>query len=300
MIIITILRTFWKAIVAWYNDNAMRLGASVAYYSLFAIAPVLLVAIAVASSVFGEEAVRGHVAAQIDGMVGRDAAEAVEALIKGSPQVGTTAVAMVLGAITFILAACGVFLEIKAAFNTIWRVPPSTTSGVKDFFLNRVRAFGLVVAIGFLLLVSLVVGAALSAVDTYLASYAAVLPFILRAISIVLSLLVTTVLFGLMYKVLPDVSLKFRDVAVGATVTAILFTLGQTLIGLYLGRSATASSYGAAGSIIVLLLWVYYSSQIVLIGAEFTRLYAEQGERRPETTLTPPEPGTAAAAAKGA
>ena len=274
MFLIPIGRTFWAAVVAWWNDDAMRLGASVAYYSLFAIAPVLLVAMAVAGAVFGADAVRGQMSAQIDGLVGPDAAEAVEALIKGTARPATNILAIVAGTFMMILASCGAFLEMQAALNTIWRVPPKKIGAFKAFWFTRLRAFGLVLAIGFLLLISLAVSAALAAVHEWLSGLSLMLPFILETLTFLVTLGVTAVLFGLMFKVLPDVRLRNRDVAMGALVTAVLFTVGKHLIGLYLGRTAVSSSYGAAGSVIVLLLWVYYSSQIVLIGAEFTRLWS--------------------------
>ena len=274
----SILRTLRAAVAAWWNDDVLRLGASVAYYSLFAIAPVLLVAIAVAGFVFGAEAVRGELSTQIQGLVGPDAAEAVEGLLQGASKPAANSFAMVAGVLAMVLAAAGAFLELRAALNTIWRVPPSPIGGFKAFWFSRLRSFGLVLAIGFLLLVSLAISAALAALHDYISSFEVVLPLVLEVFSFLLTLLITAVLFGLMFKVLPDVTLSNRDVAVGALVTAILFAVGKQLIGLYLGRTAVSSSYGAAGSVVVLLLWVYYSSQIVLIGAEFTRLYAARGQ----------------------
>jgi len=274
MFLMPIARTFWAALVAWWNDDALRMGASVAYYSLFAIAPILLVAMAVAGAVFGADAVRGQMATQIDGMVGPEAAKAVEALLKGTARPANNILAIAAGVITVIMASCGAFLEMQAALNTIWRVPERTIGAFKAFWFTRLRAFGLVLAIGFLLLISLAVSAALAALHDWLSGLSLMLPFILEALTFLVTLSVTAVLFGLMFKVLPDVHLRNRDVAMGALVTALLFTVGKHLIGLYLGRTAVASSYGAAGSVVVLLLWVYYSSQIVLIGAEFTRLWS--------------------------
>ena len=273
----SILRILRAAVVAWWNDNAQRLGASVAYYSLFAIAPVLLVALAVAGTVFGAEAVRGHLSTEIQGLVGPQAAEVVEGLLQGAAKPASISLAMVAGVLAMILAAAGAFLEMRAALNTIWRVKPSPMGGFKAFWFSRLRSFGLVLAIGFLLLVSLAISAALAALHEWFSSFDLVLPMVLEVVSLVLTLIVSAVLFGLMFKVLPDVTLSNRDVAVGAFVTAVLFAVGKQLIGLYIGRTAASSSYGAAGSVVVLLLWVYYSSQIVLIGAEFTRLYAERG-----------------------
>lgn len=274
----SILRTLRAAVVAWWNDDALRLGASVAYYSLFAIAPVLLVAIAVAGTLFGAETVRGEVSTQIQGMVGPEAAEVVEGLLKSASTPATNTLAMVGGLVAMVLAAAGAFLELRSALNTIWRVTPSAGGGFRAFWFSRLRSFGLVLAIGFLLLMSLAVSAALAALHGWLSGFALVVPVVLDVFSVLLTVFVSAVLFGLMFRVLPDVKLSNRDVAVGALVTAILFAVGKQLIGLYLGRTAVSSSYGAAGSVVVLLLWVYYSSQIVLIGAEFTRLWAGRGK----------------------
>jgi membrane protein len=270
------LRTLGQAVKAWWNDDAMRLGASLAYYTLFAIGPILLVAVAVAGTLFGAEAVRGEVVGQIEGLVGTEGAMAVQALLQGASRRQDNIFAAIVGGVTFVLAACGAFLELQAALNAIWRVTPKPGGMLKDFFLDRVRSFGLVVAIGFLLLVSLGVDAALAAFAYWLAQWAPAVPVVLGTLNFILSVAVTSALFGLLFKFLPDVELAWSDVATGAFVTALLFAVGKHVIGLYLGQSGTTSSYGAAGSVIVILLWVYYTSQIVLFGAEFTRLYAER------------------------
>ena len=187
---------------------------------------------------------------------------------------------MAIGVVTMILEAAGAFLELRSALNTIWRVKPTPMGGFRAFWFTRLRSFGLVLAIGFLLLVSLVVSAAVAGLHEWLTGFGLMVPILLDVVTFVLSLLVSALLFGLMFKVLPDVKLANRDVVVGGLVTATLFAVGKELIGLYLGRTAASSSYGAAGSVVVLLLWVYYSSQIVLLGAEFTRLYAERDKPR--------------------
>jgi membrane protein len=266
---------FRSALRGWWDDDAPRLGASLAYYTLFAIAPILLVATAVAGMAFSAEAVRGEIAGQLDGLVGREGARAVQGLLEGASQRRTGVLATVVGGLTFIIAATGAFLELQSALNTIWRVKRPRTH-LQAFLLDRVRSFGVVVAVGFLLMVSLVVTAALAALNQWLASRALGVPLPWTAVSVTVSLVVTTGLFALLFRVLPDVQLRWRDVATGAFVTAVLFTVGQQLIGLYLGQSAMTSSYGAAGSVMILLLWVYYSCQILLFGAEFTRAYAER------------------------
>ena len=266
------------AVAAWWRDDLLRLGASLAYYSLFSIAPILLVAIAVAGTVFGDDAVRGQLVGQIDGLIGRDGARAVEALLAGARHPESGAFAATIGAATSLLAACGVFLELQAALNRVWKVTEAPAGLFTSFVVARARAFGLVLAVGFLLLVSLAVSAALAAVASWIGSRWPAVPMLLWVLDRALSLAVTAALFALLFKTLPAVTLAWRDVVVGGVATAGLFSVGQFLIGAYLGRSATASSYGAIGSVVVLLLWVYYSAQIVLIGAEFTRLTSE---RRP-------------------
>jgi membrane protein len=275
--VLLVFRLLGRAVAAWWNDNILRLGASVAYYTLFATAPILLIAIAIAGAVFGDEAVRGEIVGQIDGLVGRDGGAAVQALLEGARSKEGNVLAATIGALTSLLAACGVFLELQAALNTVWGVQPDPGGSLlRGFMLARARSFGLVLAVGFLLLVSLAVSAGLAGLGAWLARWLPGIPELLSAIDWLLSVAVTAVLFALLFKVLPDVALTWQDVAVGGIVTAVLFTAGKYLIGLYLGQSGSASSYGAVGSVVVLLLWVYYSAQILLIGAEFTRFYTER------------------------
>jgi len=275
----------WTATKAWWDDDAIRLGASLAYYTLFALAPILLVATAVAGIVFGAEAARGQIVGQLDQLVGPDGARAVQSLLEGASHRRAGMLASVLGGITFIVAATGAFLELQAALNTIWRVRPNPRANVRGFVLDRLRSFGLVVAIGFLLMVSLAVTALLAAFNAWLAQRSPSIPLAWNGVNVLASVVVTTALFALLYRFLPDVRLRWRDVTTGAFVTAILFTIGQQLIGLYLGQSSVSSSYGAAGSVMILLLWVYYSCQILLFGAEFTRVYAQRhgANARPES-----------------
>ena len=292
---------FWPATKAWWDDDAIRLGASLAYYTLFALAPILLVATAVAGLVFGAEAARGQIVGQLDQLVGPDGARAVQSLLEGASHRRAGMLASVLGAITFTVAAMGAFLELQAALNTIWRVKPNPRANVRGFVLDRLRSFGLVVAIGFLLMVSLAVTASLTALHAWLAQRSPSIPVAWGGANVFASVVVTTALFALLYRFLPDVRLRWRDVTTGAFVTAILFTIGQQLIGLYLGQTSVSSSYGAAGSVMILLLWVYYSCQILLFGAEFTRVYAERRGAKacPESYATPdiPSQGAGPAAA---
>jgi len=250
------------------------MGASLAYYTLFAIAPILLVATAIAGSVFGAEAARGEIVGQLDRLVGREGALAVQSLLEGAAHRRAGFIATVVGTLAFLIASTGAFLELQIAFNTIWRVKPRPTGHLYAFALDRLRSFGLVVAIGFLLLVSLTVTAALAALNAWLFTLSPADTLLWNIINTIVSIVVTTGLFALLFRFLPDVRLRWRDVTTGALVTAVLFTIGQQVIGLYLGQSAIASMYGAAGSMMILLLWVYYSCQILLFGAEFTRVWA--------------------------
>ena len=277
-----ILRILGLAARAWWEDDALRLGASLAYYTLFAIGPVLLVATAIAGMVFGAEAVRGEIVGQLDGLIGREGAQTVQTLLEGASQRQAGVVATVIGSVAFIIAATSAFLELQVALNTIWRVKPRPGAYLKGLIVDRLRSFGLVVAVGFLLLVSLVVTAALAALSEWISRRAPGFPVVLGAISLMVSLVVTSGLFAMLFRFLPDVRLRWKDVVTGAVVTAVLFMIGQQAIGFYLGQSTITTSYGAAGSVMILLLWVYYSCQILLYGAEFTRVWAARHGARPK------------------
>jgi membrane protein len=279
----------WKvakqAVGGWWNDNVPRMGAALAYYTLFSLAPILIVAMAVAGLAFGPEAVRGEIVGQIEGLVGRDGALAVQAMLEGAAKPSSSIPATIIGVITFFLGATGAFLELQNDLDAIWRVKPKSRGNfLRDLVIQRLISFGLVLGFAFLLLTSLVVSAALAALHSYVGNAFPGVAVLWEALNVVVSLTVITLLFAMIYKVLPDVKLAWSDVWVGGLVTAGLFTIGKFLIGLYLGTSAFASTYGAAGSVIVLLVWVYYSSQIILLGAEFTRAYVGEFATRP-----PPE-----------
>jgi membrane protein len=264
-----------QAGIEWYQDKAPRLGAALAYYSIFSIAPLLILSIAVAARIFGEQAARGQIVEEIKGTVGEGAAEAVQQMLvhANSPQSGW-GIATLVGIATLLFGASGVFGELQGALNTIWKVTPKSGRGLLGILKDRFLSFTMVLGTAFLLLVSLVLSAALQAISKYMPEIGTVgglgLGHVANAL---LSLVVVTALFAMIFKVLPDVELGWRDVGVAALVTALLFSLGKFLIGLYLGRASVASAFGAAGSLVVILVWVYYSSQIVLYGAEFSRVY---------------------------
>jgi membrane protein len=264
-------------LAGWWDDDVPRLGASLAYYTLFALAPVLVIAIGIGGLVFGAEAVRGEIVGQIQGLIGREGAAAVQGMLEGASRPSASIAATVVGIFTFFIGATGAFLELQTALNTIWHVEMKPTGSYwRALIMQRIISFGLVVALGFLMVTSLLVSAALAAAHRYMGNAFPGVFVLWEALNVIVSLGVVTLLFAMIYKVLPDVKLAWRDVWLGALVTAGLFTLGKLLIGLYLGTTSVASTYGAAGSVIVVLVWVYYSAQVILLGAEFTRAWVNQ------------------------
>ncbi|NJO40966.1 MAG: YihY/virulence factor BrkB family protein [Cyanobacteria bacterium CRU_2_1] len=261
--------------VEWNEDKVPLLAASLAYYTVFSLAPLLLIAIAIAGAFFGEEAARGELVRQFQGLIGRDGAEAIQTMIQNTqkPNSGGT-IATIFGIVTLLLGASGVFGQLQEALNTIWDVKPKPGKSVKSFIQSRFLSFAMVLVIGFLLLVSLMLSATLSIVGTFFSN---LVPGIGlgQILNFITSFIVVTVLFASIYKFLPDVEVPWRNLWVGAAVTSLLFTIGKFLIGLYLGNSSVASTYGAAGSLVIILLWVFYSAQILLIGAEFTQVYSK-------------------------
>jgi membrane protein len=280
----------WEAIKGWSRDDVPRLGASLAYYTLFSIAPILLISIAIAGLFFGQDAVRSQLVVELERLIGVEGARAIRILLEGASLQGGGGFAFAIGTLVFFGGSTGAFLELQHALNKIFRVKTSDRVNLLALLKRRAQSFGLVVSIGFLLLVSLAVSAALSALSAWAHGDTSVW----NAVDMILSLGVITVLFATIYRFLPDVRLHWRDVWTGAFVTAVLFTIGKYIIGLYLGRTSIASSYGAVGSILVLLVWVYYSAQIVLLGAEITRVYAERHGHHP----TPDEFGKRAPEAR--
>jgi membrane protein len=270
-----IWRLLRDSVEAFVADNALSRGASISFYTVTSIGPVLFIVVAIAGLAFGEDAARGAIAGQLGGLMGRESADLVQTALKSASGKSSGIIASVVGAATLFITASGVFGEMQSALNAIWRTQPQGTT-VSRLFRARAMSLGLVAALGFLLLVSLVISAILSGFSSYIN---AVLPFgalILQILNFAISFALTSVLFAAIYKVLPDARLSWADVLVGAVVTALLFEVGKFLIGLYLSHSAVASSYGAAGALIILLLWIYYSTQIFLLGAEFTKVYASR------------------------
>jgi len=258
----------------WMEDKAPRLGAALAYYSVLSLAPLLIIAISIAGLVFGAEAARGHLVTQIRGLVGAEGGKAIETMIAHAHKPESGGVAAILGVLTLIVGATGVVGQLQDALNTIWEVAPKPGRGLWGFIKDRFLSLAMVFGIGFLLLVSLVLSASLTALSSYFGGLVSQAAPVLEVVNFVVSMVVVTLLFAMMYKLLPDVRISWGDVWVGAVITALLFVVGKSLIGLYLGRSGLGSAYGAAGSLVVLLVWVYYSAQILLFGAELTKVYA--------------------------
>jgi len=267
-------------VTGFFADDCLSRAAAIAYFTLFSIAPLLVIAMAIAGLVFGEEAVRGAVSAQLVGLLGPAAAEAVEQAIRGASTLGTGMVAGLIGIVTLLLTASGTFGELQSALNAIWKTPSATAGPgegtVSRLLRARAAAFGLVAATGFLLLTSLVVSAGIAAFGTWVHGLLPGTELLLQVANAAVSLLILTLLFAAIYKLLPDRRIAWRDVGIGAFATALLFTIGKTLISLYIGSTAIATSFGAAGALVIVLVWVYYSSLIFLLGAEFTRAWASQ------------------------
>lgn len=272
----------------WSRHNAPRLGASLAFYSLLSLAPLLLVVVSIVGIVFGHSTAERDTIQQIRSLVGPAAGKAVSAFLQGSQNTTHGIIATVIGLVTLLFSASGVLIELRDALNLIWEVPVPGASGfgmVKSFIKERLFSFAIVLAIGFLLIVSLVISTWISALGALSAS---IVPWEAAAMSVVngiVSFVVITGLFAAIYKIMPDLSLEWRDVLLGGAVTSLLFTLGKLVLGIYLGRASYASTYGAAASIVVLIAWVYYSAQIFFFGAEFTKAFATRYGSQPQKRL---------------
>ncbi|MEW5860950.1 MAG: YihY/virulence factor BrkB family protein [Cyanobacteriota bacterium] len=259
----------------WQEDKASRLAAALAYYTVFSLAPLVIIAIAIAALVFGQEAAEGGIEEQLRGLLGMQGAEAVEEMIANSRKAEQGTIATLISVGLLLFGASGVFGQLQDSLNTIWEVAPKPGRGIKGFIKDRFLSFAMVLGIGFLLLVSLILSAGLTAVGDYLGHLIPGLPF-LQVLNFLISFGVVTVLFALMFRILPDAKIAWGDVWIGAAITSLLFTIGKYLLGLYLGNGSVGSTYGAAGSFVVLLLWVNYSAQILFFGAEFTQVYANK------------------------
>lgn len=271
-----------EAIQTWVDDYAPSMGAALSYYTLFSIAPLLLVVISVAGLAFGEEAARGHISATLSGLLGSEGATAIEGLLKSVSLHDQGLAGTLVGLALLLVGAASVFAELQNALDRIWRVPErNEPSGLSALLRARLLSFGLILGLGFLMIVSLIASAALAALGEWWASFFSNWVILLQAVNLANSFVLVTTVFAMIYKIMPSVHIAWRDVWIGAAITAALLTAGKFLISLYIGKSGITSGFGAASSIVVLLVWVYYSAQIFLVGAEFTWVFARRyGSRR--------------------
>jgi membrane protein len=283
---------YWKlvkeAASGWIDDAAPSMGAALAYYTVFSIAPLLLLLIALAGLFFGDEAARGEIVGQLGGMMGKEGASAIEGLLKSTSDTGGGIIATIVSFVTLLIGATTVFGELQTDLDRIWKAPKAARpEGIWGLIRTRILSFGLILGIGFVLIVSLALSTALAALGKWWSGAFGNWTILLQVVNFVVSFGVITAMFALVNKFMPSVPVQWRDVWIGSAVTALLFTIGKFLIGLYIGKSSIASGFGAAGSLIVVLVWVYYSTQIFLLGAEFTYVYAHrEGSRvgQPEPT----------------
>jgi membrane protein len=262
-----------ESAAAWDQDNAWRLGAALAYFSVFSLAPLLIIVVVIAGVVFGEKAAEGHLVSQISDVIGIDGARFIETMIRNVYTSGSSVAATVIGIVTLMLGATAVFVELRDALNTVWHIRETPVGTVRSFVRARLFSLLMVAGIGALLLASLFLSVFMAAVSAPLGGMMALLGGL---VDFLVSACEFAVLFALIFKYLPNVILRWKDVLVGASFTSLLFSIGKLAIGLYLGRSAVSSTFGAAGSLVIVMLWAFYSSQIFLYGAEFTRFYAKR------------------------
>jgi membrane protein len=275
----TFMKTLWglvrESFARWNEVKAQRLGAALAYYTIFSLAPLLIIAILLAGAIFGQAAAQERIVGEITYLVGAQGAAGIASLIEQHPFPGNSGgIATVVSVGTLILGAIGLFGQLQDAFDTVWDTTPPRAKGVIGFVKQRIVPFGMVLAVCFLLLVALVINTALAAISTYLGPHIPYFAVVNTAINFLLPIAVSTLLFAALFKFVPDVHLAWRHLWPGAAMTAVLFTVGKILIGLYLGHTSLGSASGAAGSLLVVLVWVYYSAQILLFGAVFTQIYS--------------------------
>lgn len=269
----------------WGKHNDSRAGAALAFYTIVSMSPLVILAVAIVSLVFNRNAAQSHLLDEVQSLVGPQAKDAVATVLASGHQLSAGILSTIVGVVTLFLGASGVFQELRTALDDIWEVKPTASSGLVGMLRERVFSFGLVLSVGFVLMASLLVSAALAAVSKFFAGILPVPAFIFEILNNVVSLVGIAVLFGCILKYVPATHVEWRDVRIGATVTAVLFTLGKWLLGFYLGKSSPGSTYGAAGSLVVLVVWVYYSAQIFYFGAEFTHVHAKANRKQIDVPL---------------
>jgi membrane protein len=260
---------------AWNRHEAPRLGAALAFYTILSLSPLVIIVVALAGLVFSRSTAQAHILSQVQGMIGQDGGKAVESMLANAQKPAAGILGTIVGILSLLFGASGVFTELRSALNLIWEVKPEETSGVVALLRERFFSFGMVLSIGFLLLVSLVVSTVLAAIGKFFGGLLPIPSPALAILNFLLSYVGVAILFGLIFRFVPEAGIRWRNVWPGALVTAMFFTIGKTLIGLYLGKSSVGSAYGAAGSVIVVIVCVYYSAQIFFFGAEFTHACTE-------------------------
>ena len=271
------LSLFRKAGAAWIDDFAPSMGAAISYYTVFSLAPLLVIVIAIAGAVFGREAVTGQIVAQLSGLIGKDGAQVVQGLVASASDTNKGLVAGLISVVILLIGATTVFAELQSALDRIWHVPvEEKPQGIRALLQTRLVSFGLILGVAFLLMVSLSVSAGIAAFGSWAGGLLPSSELLLHALNMAISVCIATLLFAMIYKLMPSTTIAWRDVWIGAGVTAVLFEVGKLLIGLYLGKSGVTESFAAAGSLVVLLAWVYYAAQVFLLGAEFTKVYADE------------------------
>ena len=283
-----ILNLIKATFTAWIDDNAPSMGAALAYYTVFSIAPLLLIVISIAGLIFGVDVARGEIFAQLQGLMGTTGALVVQGLLESVSKPAESVTAAIVGVILLLIGATTVFAELQDDLDRIWRAPKRTQdAGIFGLIRTRVLSFGMILGIGFLLIVSLIFSAALAALGKWWEPLFGGFWLLANLVDVTLSFVLITIAFAMIYKLMPRMKIDWRDVWIGALVTAFLFTIGKFLIGFYIGRSGIASGFGAAGSLVVVLVWIYYSAQIFLMGAEFTRIYSYTlGSHKDQPTQT--------------
>jgi len=286
----TYFTLFKQTISEFSRDKVPRLGAALAYYTIFSLAPLLLIVIAIAGIVFGHDAAQGKIFEQLRGVLGSTTAAAMQEMVKNAAKPKSGSIATILGVATLILGASGVFGQLKDALNTIWDVKPKEGGGIMVLIKDRFLSFAMVFGVGFLLMVSLVIDTAIAAMGKYAGSHLPGGEALWHFVELAFSFCVVTVLMAGIFRLLPDLKIEWRDVWLGAALTSLLIVLGKFALSIYFAKSAVGSSFGAAGSLVIVLLWVYYSAQILLFGAEFTQVYARShGSRKEESKTTTPK-----------
>jgi membrane protein len=283
------LKTIWEIVSetfkAWMSDDVFRWAAAIAFYTVFSLAPILLISVGITGLVFSEERAQRQIVQEIESLTGPEGGKVAEQVFENMVDMEQSPRAIILGVIAIVVGSTAVFANLQAALNHIWNVQPKKNrSAVKDLLRVRVRSFGIVLGVGFLLLVSMVVSALISGLQTFMPERLEAIPVIWQTLNVLISFVIIALLFAMIYKYLPDVKISWRHVMLGSAITSILFSLGKSLIGVYLGQVAVGSAYGAAGSFVVLLIWIYYSAMIFFLGAEFTQVYARKftGRVQPE------------------